>query len=151
MKVRISEEYDMSEALQEIKDYLDKRIDFSEFENRILTLAWTEECEEQEMVNLLLTEIVYSNDGLVDEKDFRERVANIVTDQPAPSRIVNRVWHVFVAATWHVSSPFMASRINYRGKVVSQSYCPCGRTHCDGAMRHLMDVRVNFPDETVVH
>ncbi len=75
-----------NKALEALNLYLSGRIDLDSLEERILPLAWDNEFEDQDLIDLVLIEIAYINDGVSDESMFRARVAEIAAtiDKPLP-------------------------------------------------------------------
>ena len=52
-------------------------IDIDSLEYRVITLAWDDEYEDQDLVDQIAVELVYIKDGVSDESIFRERVTKI--------------------------------------------------------------------------
>ncbi len=66
-----------------IELYLSGDIDLDTLERRVITLAWDDDFEDQELVDRIAVELVYIKDGLSDESIFRTRVAEIASQVPA--------------------------------------------------------------------
>ena len=65
--------------LETIRLYLIGDIDLDALERRIISLAWDDEFDDQELVDRIAAELVYIKDGVSDESTFRTRVAKILT------------------------------------------------------------------------
>ena len=65
--------------LETIKLYLIGDIDLDTLERRIISLAWDDEFENQELVDRVAVELIYIKDGISDESIFRTRMAEIAT------------------------------------------------------------------------
>lgn len=57
--------------------YLNGDIDLDTLENRVISLAWDDDFEDQELVDRIAFELIYIKDGLSDESIFRTRVGEI--------------------------------------------------------------------------
>ena len=68
--------------LKTIRLYLNGEIDLDTLERRVITLAWDDEFEDQELVDRVAVELVYIKDGLSDESIFRTRMAEIAGQVP---------------------------------------------------------------------
>ena len=69
----------MSDIIPEtIKLYLSGDIDLDTLEYRVITLAWDDDFEDQDLVDRVAVELVYIMDGVSDESIFRTRVAEIL-------------------------------------------------------------------------
>ena len=66
-----------------IELYLSADIDLDTLEYRLITLAWDDEFEDQEVADRIAVELVYIKDGLSDESAFRTRMAEIASQIPA--------------------------------------------------------------------
>ncbi len=64
--------------LETIRLYLNGDIDLDTLENRVISLAWDDDFEDQELVDRIAFELIYIKDGLSDESIFRTRVAEIL-------------------------------------------------------------------------
>ncbi len=60
-----------------IRLYLNGDIDLDTLENRVISLAWDDSYEDQELVDRIAFELIYIKDGLSDESIFRTRVGEI--------------------------------------------------------------------------
>ena len=60
-----------------LKLYLSGDIDLDTLEYRVITLAWDDDFEDQELVDRIAFELIYIKDGLFDESIFRTRVSEI--------------------------------------------------------------------------
>ena len=69
--------------LEAIELYLTGDIDLDTLENRVISLAWDDDYEDQELVDRIAVELVYIKDGVSDEALFRTRVAEIASRVPA--------------------------------------------------------------------
>ena len=69
-------------VLKALKLYLNEEIDLDALEYRVITLAWDDEFEDQDLVDRIAIELVYIKDGLSDESAFRTRVAEIASQIP---------------------------------------------------------------------
>ena len=65
-----------------IELYLNEEIDLDALEYRVITLAWDDDFEDQELVDRIAFELVYIKDGLTDESIFRTRIAEIANQIP---------------------------------------------------------------------
>ena len=65
--------------LETIRLYLIGDTDLDALERRIISLAWDDEFDDQELVDRIAAELVYIKDGVSDESTFRTRVAKILT------------------------------------------------------------------------
>ena len=65
--------------LETIQLYLSGDIDLDALERRIISLAWDDEFDDQELVDRIAVELIYIKDGVSDESIFRTRVAKILT------------------------------------------------------------------------
>ena len=63
--------------LETIRLYLNGDMDLDTLENRVISLAWDDDFEDQELVDRIALELIYIKDGLSDEPIFRTRVAEI--------------------------------------------------------------------------
>ena len=70
------------EILETIRLYLNGDIDLDTLEYRVITLAWDDEFEDQDLVDRIAIELVYIKDGLSDESAFRTRMAEIANQIP---------------------------------------------------------------------
>ena len=68
--------------IRAIKLYLNGDIDLDTLERRVITLAWDDEFEDQELVDRIAVKLVYIMDGVSDESIFRTRVAEIASQVP---------------------------------------------------------------------
>ena len=68
--------------LEALKLYLDGDIDLDSLEYRVITLAWDDDFEDQELVDRIAVELVYIMDGVSDESIFRTRMAEIASRIP---------------------------------------------------------------------
>ena len=68
--------------LEALKLYLDGDIDLDSLEYRVITLAWDDDFEDQELVDRIAVELVYIMDGVSDESIFRTRMAEIASQVP---------------------------------------------------------------------
>ena len=64
--------------LETLRLYLNGDIDLDTLENRVISLAWDDDYEDQELVDRIAVELVYIKDGLSDEPIFRTRMAEIL-------------------------------------------------------------------------
>ena len=64
--------------LETLRLYLNGDIDLDTLENRVISLAWDDDYEDQELVDRIAVELIYIKDGLSDEPIFRTRVAEIL-------------------------------------------------------------------------
>ena len=62
--------------------YLKGYIDLDSLEYRVITLAWDDEFEDQDLVDRIAIELIYIKDGLSDESIFRTRMAEIASQVP---------------------------------------------------------------------
>ena len=62
-----------------IRLYLKGDIDLDSLEYRVITLAWDDEFEDQDLVDRIAIELVYIKDDLSDESTFRTRIAEIAS------------------------------------------------------------------------
>ena len=69
--------------LETLRLYLNGDIDLDTLENRVISLAWDDDYEDQELVDRIAVELVYIKDGVSDEALFRTRVAAIASRVPA--------------------------------------------------------------------
>lgn len=69
----------INKAQETLKLYLDGDIDIDALEERVISLAWDAEFEEQYLIDQVAIELSYIKDGLSDEGTFRARVAKIAT------------------------------------------------------------------------
>ena len=69
-------------VLKALKLYLNEEIDLDTLEYRVITLAWDDEFEDQDLVDQIAIELVYIKDGLSDELIFRTRMAEIANQIP---------------------------------------------------------------------
>ena len=69
--------------LETIELYLIGDIDLDTLENRVISLAWDDEFEDQDLVDRIAVELIYIKDGYSDEALFRTRVAEIASQAPA--------------------------------------------------------------------
>ena len=69
--------------LETIRLYLNGEIGLDSLEYRVITLAWDDDFEDQELVDRITVELVYIMDGLSDESTFRTRIAEIASQVPA--------------------------------------------------------------------
>ena len=65
-------------ALETLNPYLNGEIAFNLLEERIITLAFDDDFEHQDLIDLISIEIAYIYDGVSDEPLFRERLAEAV-------------------------------------------------------------------------
>ena len=65
-----------------IELYLSGDIDLDTLEYRVITLAWDDELEDQDLVDRIAIELVYIKDGLTEESDLRTRMAEIANQIP---------------------------------------------------------------------
>ena len=73
----------MSDIIPEtIELYLSGDIDLDTLERRVITLAWDDDFEDQELVDRIAVELVYIMDGVSDESIFRTRMAEIASQVP---------------------------------------------------------------------
>ena len=70
-------------VLEALKLYLNRDIDLDSLEYRVITLAWDDELEDQDLVDRIAVELVYIKDGVSDESIFRTRMAEIASQVPA--------------------------------------------------------------------
>ena len=70
------------EILETIRLYLSGDIDLDTLEYRVITLAWDDEFEDQDLVDRIAIELIYIKDGLSDESAFRTRIAEIANQIP---------------------------------------------------------------------
>ena len=63
--------------LDAIQLYLVGYIDIDSLEDRVIPLAWDDSYGNRELLDQVAVEFVYFKDGLSDESDFRERIAEI--------------------------------------------------------------------------
>ena len=64
----------MSDIIPEtIELYLSGDIDLDTLERRVISLAWDDDFEDQELVDRIAVELVYIMDGVSDEPLFRTR------------------------------------------------------------------------------
>ena len=68
-----------NKAQEALKLYLGGDIDIDAFEERVISLAWDAEFEEQHLIDQVAIELSYLKDGASDEGAFRARVAKIAT------------------------------------------------------------------------
>lgn len=68
-----------NKAQEALKLYLGGDIDIDAFEERVISLAWDAEFEEQYLIDQVAIELSYIKDGVSDESAFRARVAKIAT------------------------------------------------------------------------
>lgn len=57
-----------------LSDFVSGRTNLDEFESEILPLAWQSDCE---LIDLVLIEVSYVNDGVSDEETCRERIQQL--------------------------------------------------------------------------
>ena len=69
----------MNKALESINLYLSGKIDLPSLEGLIVSLAWNDEFEDQDLIDLVSIEIAYVNDGVTDEVTFKTRISQIAT------------------------------------------------------------------------
>ena len=72
--------------LETIRLYLNGDIDLDTLENRVISLAWDDDFEDQELVDRIAFELIYIKDGLSDEPIFRTRVGEIARQVEAGAR-----------------------------------------------------------------
>ncbi len=70
-------------VLKALKLYLNGEIDLDALEYRVITLAWDDKLEDQDLVDRIAVELVYIMDGVSDESIFRTRMAEIASQVPA--------------------------------------------------------------------
>ena len=70
-------------VIEALRLYLNRDIDLDALEYRVITLAWDDEFEDQELVDRIAVELVYIKDGVSDETIFRTRVAEIASQVPS--------------------------------------------------------------------
>ena len=68
-----------NKAQEALKLYLDGDIDIDTLEERVISLAWDAEFEEQHLIDQVAIELSYIKDRLSDEGAFRARIAEIAT------------------------------------------------------------------------
>ena len=69
-------------VLKALRLYLNEEIDLDTLEYRVITLAWDDEFEDQDLVDRIAVELVYIKDGVSDESIFRTRIAEIANQIP---------------------------------------------------------------------
>ena len=70
-------------VLEALRLYLNRDIDLDALEYRVITLAWDDEFEDQDLVDQIAVKLVYIKDGVSDESIFRTRMAEIASRVPA--------------------------------------------------------------------
>lgn len=68
---------DGNEAQEALKLYLNGDIDIDALEERVISLAWDAEFEDQHLIDKVAIELSYIKDGVSDEAAFRARIAKI--------------------------------------------------------------------------
>ena len=69
----------INKAQEALKLYLNGDIGIETLEERVISLAWDAEFEEQHLIDQVAIELSYLKDGASDEGDFRAGIAKIAT------------------------------------------------------------------------
>ena len=69
----------INKAQEALRLYLNGNIGIDALEERVISLAWDAEFEEQHLIDQVAIELSYLKDGLSDEGAFRARIAEIAT------------------------------------------------------------------------
>ena len=73
----------INKAQEALELYLNGDIDIDALEERVISLTWDAEFEEQYLIDQVAIELSYIKDGLSDEGAFRARIAKMIA---APSK-----------------------------------------------------------------
>lgn len=71
----------MNVALETITRYLNGEIDLDSLEECIIPLAWDDEFEDQDLIDLVSIEIAYISDQVSNESTFRDRISQIAASR----------------------------------------------------------------------
>ena len=77
--------------LETIQLYLSGDIDLDALERRIISLAWDDEFDDQELVDRIAFKLIYIKDGVSDESIFRTRVAKILTQSQTTTAVPTKI------------------------------------------------------------
>ncbi len=72
-----------NKAQEALRLYLSGDIDIEALEERVISLAWDAEFEDQHLIDQVAIELSYIKDGVSDEDAFRARIAKMIA---APSK-----------------------------------------------------------------
>ena len=81
MGTGLLEDDDMNVALETITRDLNGEIDLDSLEECIIPLAWDDEFEDQDLIDLVSIEIAYISDQVSNESTFRDRISQIAASR----------------------------------------------------------------------
>jgi len=78
----------INKAQEVMRLYLSGDIGIDALEERVISLAWDAEFEEQYLIDQVAIELSYIKDGLSDESAFRARIGKMIASPPKQDAII---------------------------------------------------------------